>query len=114
MDTLIYSILRITVMVLILRTVIRLFSYPRSKAFFFKRGKAEKEVEKEQVNDPDHSEQKAPAVEMVKDEIYQKEIPRRQAYILLDDNDQHHYFISWESRQKFLDTKKKRLSQEIV
>ncbi len=110
MDTLIYSVLRITVLVLILRTLFRLFSYPRSKSFMFLRKPSGENAKAATALPTDQSEPdktKESDVEMVLDEFCNKEIPRHQSYILLDDDNRRLYFSSWECRQKYIDGKKK-------
>jgi hypothetical protein len=102
MDTLIYSVLRITVMILILRTVFRLFSYPRGKRFKFPWKQQESESQETQTVHSEAGEPVSEQVEMVMDKTSQKEIPKHRAFILVDDQDQQHYFSSWERRQKYL------------
>ncbi|MEN1759069.1 hypothetical protein [Anoxynatronum sibiricum] len=104
MDTFIYSVLRITVMVLIFRTILRFFSYRNTAAFQVtrKKGLARTDTPVEEL--PDKKENAVP-VEMVMDTTCNCEIPRKQAYILLDDQDQPVYFCSWECRAKYLATR---------
>lgn len=45
--------------------------------------------------------------EMVKDEVCDTFVKKEQAYIVVDDNEEKHYFCSWECRQKHIDEKKK-------
>ncbi|MDW7671548.1 MAG: hypothetical protein SCK57_07045 [Bacillota bacterium] len=102
MDTLIYSVLRITVMILILRTVFRLFSYPRGKKFKFAWKRQESDSQETHAGRSESAEPAVEPVEMVMDKTCQKEIPKHRAFILVDDQDQQHYFSSWECRQKYL------------
>jgi hypothetical protein len=89
-------------MILIVRTVFRLFSYPRGKKFKFPWKQQEGESQETQTTRSEATEPVNEPVEMVMDKTSQKEIPKNRAFILVDDQDQQHYFSSWECRQKFL------------
>ena len=102
MDTFIYSVLRITVMVLIFRTILRFFTYRSTAAFQVTRKKELTQTDLSDDASPELEEQPV-AVEMVMDTTCHCEIPKNRAYILLDDNDQPLYFSSWECREKYLE-----------
>lgn len=105
MDTMIYSVLRITVMILILRTLFMLFAYPKTKSFRLSKSPANKDTDAGRTVD-DKVIDSAPR-EMVTDHHNSKEIPRHQAYILLDDKDQPLYFSTWDGRQQYVDAQAK-------
>ena len=99
MDTFIYSLLRITIMVLIIRTMFRFFNYSRGTSFWskLKGGKSAAPGNRDQ-----ESAAKPEPVDMVMDEIHNEPIPKHLAYIFVDDEDKPFYFRSWESRGKFI------------
>ena len=103
MDTLLYSVLRITVMVLILRTIFRMFQMPRGNTFRFKQNDKTDQVPDHSPSSTEKPSQTNTPIEMVRDKFSQIEIPRHEAYILMDENDEYHYFSAWESRQQFID-----------
>ena len=101
MDTILYSVLRITVMVLILRTLFRLFAYPKTKSFRFNRKPG---VQESVATDAIEETQKdvTPA-ELVIDKVDGSTIPKHQSYILLDSENNPVYFSSWDNRQAYID-----------
>lgn len=102
MDTILYSVLRITVMVLILRTLFRLFAYPKTKSFRFDR---KPDVQESTANDRsiEEPQKDEPPAEMVIDKLDGSTIPKHQSYILLDSDNNPVYFRSWDNRQAYID-----------
>ncbi len=101
MDTILYSVLRITVMILILRTLFRLFAYPKTKSFRFN---IKQRDQKTSVDDNASQEthKKAFTAEMVIDKIHGSKIAKHQAYIILDSDNNPVYFSSWDDRQSYI------------
>ena len=101
MDTILYSVLRITVMVLILRTLFRLFAYPKTRSFPFinKQNSKEQAVTDKASQEP---QPEAAPVEMVVDKIRGTKIPRHQSYIILDSDNKPVYFSTWDDRQEYI------------
>jgi len=104
MDTILYSVLRITVMVLILRTIFRLFAYPKTKSFRFNRKPGGQESTATEHSSEEPQTETVPA-EMVIDKIDGSKIPKHQSYILLDSENNPVYFSSWDNRQAYIDNR---------
>lgn len=101
MDTILYSVLRITIMILILRTLFRLFAYPKTKSFRFnvKQRDQKTTVDNKLSQEP----QKNPSTAvMVTDKLHGTEIAKHQAYILLDSENNPVYFSNWDDRQAYI------------
>ena len=104
MDTFIYSLLRVTVMILILRTLMRVFIIPRTGSFTVKRAQNETRSPQTQEQKSDKTAESIP-IQWVHDETCHASIDKSDAYILVDDTDIPHYFCSWECRQQFLENR---------
>ncbi len=102
MDTIIYSVLRITVMILILRTIFRLFSYQRAKPFWLNLKKKNASTSLSEDQEQHVQEKEAPTVEMVVDHAHGNKMPKKQAYILLDRANTPVYFSDWDDRQQYI------------
>ncbi len=102
MDTILYSVLRITVMILILRTLFRLFAYPKTKSFRFNIKQRNQEISPDD-NDNQEPQKKEPSAEMVIDKVHGSKIAKKQAYIILDSDNNPVYFSSWDDRQAYVE-----------
>ena len=107
MDTLVYSLIRITLMILIFRTVLRLMNGRFSTRSFMKQEDQTHHTNSSDTQQSEENEKKPEPPKMVHDEVTKELIPEHKAYILVDDDGTRHYFSDWDSREIFINARKR-------
>ncbi len=106
MDTFIYSLIRITLMVLIFRGIMRLMGGGGFFTRSFKKPKPQSTTPS-QSEDTEVNEKKPEPPKMVNDEVTKEPIAETKAYILVDNDGKRRYFAEWDSRQLYIQSKLK-------
>ncbi|RQD70484.1 MAG: hypothetical protein D5S00_04000 [Tindallia sp. MSAO_Bac2] len=104
MDTLVYSLIRITLMILIFRSVIKLMGGGGFATRSIKRSEPQSSTPSD-TEEAEANEKKPEPPKMVEDEVTKKPIAEHKAYILVDDEGNRRYFADWDSRQLYIQSK---------